>query len=71
MLAEWAVLESERPRLRPLTVADLDVWHRALFSDPEVTRYLPVRRPVSRARAAVRLRRFLETWERTASGCGR
>jgi hypothetical protein len=49
-------IETERLRLRPLDVGDLDAWHRQIFSDPQVTRYLPVRRPIPREDVVERLR---------------
>jgi RimJ/RimL family protein N-acetyltransferase len=57
-----AEIETERLRLRPLEVGDLDAWHRRIFNDPEVTRYLPVREPIPREAAAERLATFVEGW---------
>jgi ribosomal-protein-alanine N-acetyltransferase len=57
-----AEIETERLRLRPLEVGDLDAWHRRIFSDPDVTRYLPVREPIARESAAEQLATFVEGW---------
>jgi RimJ/RimL family protein N-acetyltransferase len=54
-------IETERLRLRPLGVGDLDAWHRQIFSDPEVTRYLPVRNPIPREDAVERLASQVES----------
>jgi ribosomal-protein-alanine N-acetyltransferase len=39
------VLETERLILRPFVPADLDDYHAQIYSDPDVTRYLPGGRP--------------------------
>jgi RimJ/RimL family protein N-acetyltransferase len=56
-------IETERLRLRPPGVGDLDAWHRQIFSDPEVTRYLPVRNPIPREDAVERLASQVESWQ--------
>jgi ribosomal-protein-alanine N-acetyltransferase len=56
-------LETERLRLRRLVEADVEAWHRLVFSDPEVMRYLPSGVPVSRDRTRDVLRRFDEGWD--------
>jgi RimJ/RimL family protein N-acetyltransferase len=56
-------IETERLRLRPLAVGDLDAWHRQVFSDPEVTRYLPVRNPIPREDAVERLASQVASWQ--------
>ncbi|MDP9331623.1 MAG: GNAT family N-acetyltransferase [Actinomycetota bacterium] len=61
-------METERLRLRPLEAGDLDAWHRRIFSDPEVTRFLPVREPIPRERAAERLARLVEGWRTRGFG---
>ena len=35
-------VRTDRLLLRPLSAEDIPVWHRNIYSDPEVTRYLPV-----------------------------
>jgi RimJ/RimL family protein N-acetyltransferase len=40
-------VRTERLRLRGFTQADLAVWNRALFANPDVTRYLPIDGPLS------------------------
>lgn len=39
------VLETARLRLRPFTPDDLDDYHAQIYSDPDVTRYLPGGQP--------------------------
>jgi RimJ/RimL family protein N-acetyltransferase len=56
-------IETERLRLRPLDVGDLDAWHRQIFSDPKVTRYLPVREPIPREDVVERLASQVESWQ--------
>jgi ribosomal-protein-alanine N-acetyltransferase len=41
-------LETARLLIRPFTLDDLDAYHRQVYSDPDVTRYLPGGRPRSR-----------------------
>jgi RimJ/RimL family protein N-acetyltransferase len=55
-------IETERLRLRPLGVGDLEAWHSQLFSDPEVTRYLPVRNPIPREDSVERLASQVDSW---------
>ena len=57
-------IETGRLRLRGLVEADVERWHRVVFSDPEVMRYLPSGVPVSRDRAREVLRRFEDGWDR-------
>jgi RimJ/RimL family protein N-acetyltransferase len=61
-------IETERLRLRPLSVGDLDSWHRGIFSDPKVTRYLPVRKPIPRDEAVKRLASLVESWQTRGFG---
>jgi ribosomal-protein-alanine N-acetyltransferase len=61
-------IETERLRLRPLSVGDLDPWHRQIFSDPKVTRYLPVRRSIPRDEAGERLASLVESWQTRGFG---
>jgi RimJ/RimL family protein N-acetyltransferase len=61
-------IETERLRLRPLGVGDLDAWHRQIFSDPRVTRYLPVREPIPREDAVERLASQVESWRTRGFG---
>jgi [ribosomal protein S5]-alanine N-acetyltransferase len=55
-------IETERLCLRPLEASDLEAWHRVIFTDPEVTRYLPVREPIPKDRAAERLPALVQSW---------
>lgn len=41
-------IETERLIIRPFTFDDLDAYHRQVYSDADVTRYLPGGRPRSR-----------------------
>ena len=52
----------------PLGVGDLDAWHRQIFSDPKVTRYLPVREPIPREDAVERLASQVESWQTLGFG---
>jgi RimJ/RimL family protein N-acetyltransferase len=61
-------METERLRLRPLAVSDLDAWHRQIFSDPRVTRYLPVQEPISREDALERVSSHVESWQTRGFG---
>jgi ribosomal-protein-alanine N-acetyltransferase len=56
-------IETERLRLRALGVGDLDAWHRQIFSDLKVTRYLPVRKPIPREDVVERLASQVESWQ--------
>jgi RimJ/RimL family protein N-acetyltransferase len=56
-------IETERLRLRPLDVGDVDAWHRQIFSDPKVTRYLPARKPTPREDVVERLATQIESWQ--------
>jgi RimJ/RimL family protein N-acetyltransferase len=61
-------IETDRLRLTPLSVGDLDSWHRQIFSDPKVTRYLPVRKPIPRDDAVERLASLVESWQTRGFG---
>jgi len=61
-------IETERLRLRPLGVGDLDAWHRQIFSDPKVTRYLPARKPIPREETVERLASHVESWQARGFG---
>jgi RimJ/RimL family protein N-acetyltransferase len=61
-------IETERLLLRPLDDGDLDQWHRQIFSDPMVTRYLPVRKPIPREDAVERLASQVEAWRTRGFG---
>jgi ribosomal-protein-alanine N-acetyltransferase len=41
-------IETARLIIRPFTFDDLDAYHRQVYSDPDVTRYLPGGKPRSR-----------------------
>jgi ribosomal-protein-alanine N-acetyltransferase len=45
--SEIPEVRTERLRLRGFIEPDLPVWNRALFADPDVTRYLPIDGPLS------------------------
>jgi RimJ/RimL family protein N-acetyltransferase len=61
-------IETERLRLRPLDVGDVDAWHRQIFSDPRVTRYLPSRQPTPREDVVERLATQIESWQARGFG---
>lgn len=58
MYARGVLIETERLRLRPMEIGDLDEFV-ALHADPEVTRFI---RPLGRAAAEERLRRDASEW---------
>ena len=49
-------LETERLRLRIFRAGDLDQYHRQIYGEPNVTRYLPVSQllPIERTRKAIK-----------------
>lgn len=61
-------LETQRLRLRPFTVDDLEAYQAAIYGDPEVMLYMPgsVPRPVERTRALID--EFQQHWQE--HGCG-
>jgi ribosomal-protein-alanine N-acetyltransferase len=61
-------IETERLWLKPLSVDDLDPWHRQIFSDPDVTRFLPVRKPIPKEDAVQRLASQVESWQARGFG---
>jgi ribosomal-protein-alanine N-acetyltransferase len=68
--SELPCLETERLRLRPFTLADLDA-HGRLYADPEVTRYLaggPYLGPDARLRSERAVRRFVDHWRARGFG---
>jgi ribosomal-protein-alanine N-acetyltransferase len=62
------MLETERLRLRQFTLADIDDYHRQLFSDPDVTKSLPFGKPISREETEALLAWRLEHWKRHGFG---
>jgi RimJ/RimL family protein N-acetyltransferase len=60
------VLQTERLRLRPPTLDDFDACH-ALWSDPEVTRFIGGR-PSTREEAWSRLLRYIGHWQAIGYG---
>jgi ribosomal-protein-alanine N-acetyltransferase len=61
-------IETERLVLRPIAAEDEEPWWRTIWSDPEVTRFLPTRGPVPREAMARRMERVAEHWK--ARGIG-
>jgi ribosomal-protein-alanine N-acetyltransferase len=59
-----AGIETERLRLRRLVEGDLERWHRVVFADADVMRFLPSGVPVSLERTRDVFRRFEEGWAR-------
>jgi RimJ/RimL family protein N-acetyltransferase len=55
-------LETERLRLRPLALDDLDAM-AALYADPDVMRYLGVGKPMSRDDSERSVQRMVRSWE--------
>lgn len=59
------MIEMETPRLtlRPFRHSDRDAYHAAIFSDPDVMKYLPggLPRPVARTRAVIDY--FINHWK--------
>lgn len=56
-------IETARLRLAPICAEDEDDWWSAIWSDSEVTRYLPPRRPLPREHMARMLEKAREEWE--------
>lgn len=56
-------IETPRLRLDPIGAGDEDDWWAAIWSDAEVTRYLPPRRPLPREHMARMLEKRREEWE--------
>ena len=64
MDADYArFVETERLLLRPFTARDLSDWHRSVFADPDVMRFLPAQAPVPRERTAALLKAFVRHWD--------
>lgn len=61
-------IETDRLLLRPFTLDDVDTYHAAIRSDPDVMRYLPGGQPQSREQAEQAVQRFIAGWQ--ASGFG-
>ena len=55
-------LETERLRLRPLALDDLDAI-ASFYADPEVIRYLGVGRPMSRTDSERSVQRMVRSWD--------
>jgi ribosomal-protein-alanine N-acetyltransferase len=53
-------IETARLLIRPFTFDDLDSYHRQVYSDPDVTRYLPGGRPRTRAETEDVIDYFIE-----------
>ncbi|MBZ0301146.1 MAG: GNAT family N-acetyltransferase [Anaerolineae bacterium] len=53
-------IETARLIIRPFVDDDLDAYHQQVYSDPEVTRYLPGGRPRSRQETADILNYFMD-----------
>ena len=57
-----ASIDTARLRLRPFTLDDLNAYHAAIRSDPDVMRYLPGGLPQSRDVSDRVLRFFIDYW---------
>lgn len=64
MYARAVLIETERLRLRPMEISDLDAFV-ALHTDPEVTEFI---RPLDRTAAEERLRRDASEWRERRHG---
>lgn len=53
-------IETARLKIRPFNRNDLDMYHQQVYSDPDVTRYLPGGRPRSRPETANVIDYFME-----------
>ncbi len=62
------LLETDRLLLRPLEPTDLDAWWKAIWSDAEVTRFLPTRGPVPREAMPRRMERMAAHWNEHGIG---
>jgi ribosomal-protein-alanine N-acetyltransferase len=67
-LSDDLVLETHRLVLKPMEPDDADEWWQAVWSDADVTRYLPPRRPLPRDLMPRSMRRVAEHWR--AHGLG-
>lgn len=56
-------IETERLLLRPFTLDDVDAYHAAIRSDPDVMRYLPGGVPQPRADTERVIQHFIIMWE--------
>ena len=61
-------LETSRLTLRPIAAEDADEWWAAIWSDAEVTRYLPPREPLPPDAIRMRVERAVDHWD--AHGIG-
>jgi RimJ/RimL family protein N-acetyltransferase len=61
-------IDTDRLRLRPFVLGDVDAYHQAITADPDVMRYLPGGVPRPRERAADMLRRFMGHWAQHGMG---
>lgn len=55
-------VDTARLRLRPFTLDDIDAYHRAIFSDPDVMRYLPGGKPLPVERVRLMINRVRAHW---------
>lgn len=55
-------LDTSRLHLQPIANEDADEWWGAIWSDAEVTRYLPPRAPLARDEMEARTQRALDHW---------
>lgn len=61
-------IETERLLLRPFTLDDVDAYHAAIRSDPNVMRYLPGGKPQPREKTEQVIRQFIAMWETSGFG---
>jgi ribosomal-protein-alanine N-acetyltransferase len=61
-------IETARLTLRQFTLADVDDYYRQIWSQPDVTRYLPGGQPRPKGRTVVIINSFLDHWQRHGFG---
>lgn len=68
MVEKGRLLVTERLRLAPIASSHADAWYRTIWSDPDVTRYLPPRQPIPRDQVDQRIARAASHWDRHGFG---
>ena len=61
-------LETARLRLRQFTLDDIDAYYQAIFSDPDVMRYLPGGVPRPKERTEITIRSDQNHWQQHSFG---
>jgi RimJ/RimL family protein N-acetyltransferase len=59
---------TDRLRLVPIAPTHAEEWYRTIWSDPDVTRYLPPQQPIAREQVDERIGRAASHWDRHGFG---